>query len=127
MSERKSLDTIIKNVRELANEYPDAVYRTPEGWEDDTKCSYIEGKAGNGEGCIIGQASIGSLVKTLDSVSHTSIIKEVITNLQGRHLKDVTSEKINWLQEVQTKQDIGETWFEAVQHADEQVGEIGKK
>jgi hypothetical protein len=119
----RSLDDIIENVRDLAEQYPDAVYRS--GMHG--LCSYTSGKAENGpdgEGCLLGQASISSFFEDYDlSLNERVMVHSVICKLEREGLlKDVTDQKVKWLKEVQYYQDRRNTWSEAVRGADQMIG-----
>lgn len=124
MVEPKSIDTIIKNVRKIAKEHPDAVYDSSSRIDH---YSYTAGEAGGGEGCIIGQASIGSFVHELD-ISEPIGIDSLVYELNSQDLLvDCTGKKVNWLSQVQTYQDAGHTWSYAVKRTDNVVGTVLKE
>lgn len=108
----KSLDTLIKNVRELADEYPDYVYRAD--------CTYISGGPGN-QGCIVGQASVAKMITNPDAGVPRDMNKNTFDSIVGHYpeeFTDVTEEKVDWLSKVQELQDNEEPWGQAVEKAD---------
>lgn len=106
------LPELIQAVRDLAAEYPDAVY-----FHDAAEvCSYSAGKAENGPdqcGCLIGQAM------------RLAGLPPVPSELDDRPVDDLTEgdtqEQRWWLRSVQRHQDIRCTWSKAVEAADELV------
>lgn len=118
----KSLDTIIENIRELADEYPDVVYSLEDTVDTGAECSYFKGEAGPGEGCIVGQASLSSLIEEA-GLDDKSTAGNKINHLRDKgYLTDVTRHKRNWVGQVQSLQDDEVAWGEAVNRADDEFG-----
>lgn len=108
---RKTVEAsaLIREVRALAREYPKAVYRPSRGSVD---CDYMKGVVENGpptRGCIVGQAMRRAGFRPLPG-EYTEIVRDV-TGIQG------TRQQIDWLSVVQTSQDEGSAWADAVKAA----------
>ncbi len=118
---------LIAEVRKLADQYPDAVYRMirhlpdEEGDTKDSQCMYDLGVVQDGppdEGCIFGQAARRlELRKGFEYLFDGFAGREnaIITTLKenGWHL-GMTAEEKDWMESVQMDQDSGKTWAEAV-------------
>jgi hypothetical protein len=99
-----------KTVRELATDAPDNVYEKP---DDFNTCCYSRGECTNGSvGCLIGQAMAkhGYDVSLLD-FDGSLLASEACAyfNIIGRTI---------WLNEVQSSQDEGHEWLQAISYAD---------
>lgn len=102
----KKASTLIKRIRKLAEQYPNATYQP-----GPTGCEYYTGHVKNGpitEGCLVGQAARG-YVKI---PSWFTGPVELLLELTG------PPKEWHWLEDVQTAQDIGKRWGWAVQEAD---------
>lgn len=105
-------------VREVAADYPKYVYDIPYG----NSCMYFhKGDDDNYScGCIIGHA-LHRLGVTLEDISEEYNFVGVWGLLQ-RHLSDLPLDfndaTVQWLSNVQSAQDRGETWSSAVKKAD---------
>lgn len=114
-----SVKEIEAKVRELASKYPDAEYQTP-----DTACYYTQGRVRNGperEGCLMGQALIELNPNEEEYLAHQDVGESVgIMDILGQ-MHDVPDdpETSRWLDRVQASQDGGQSWAEAIAHADE--------
>lgn len=108
---------LINKVRELAEENPSAIY---EGDQDG--CFYTIGEAGQGSGCIIGQA----LLK-LDPSLETNLIAMDVNPVGAKTLLEdylhmnLTTADIDWLVRVQTHQDEAKPWEDSVSIADAEI------
>lgn len=107
-------------VRELANKYPNAVYKN----SDNCGCYYGVGEVENGPlepGCLIGQA-----VRRLDPevFEHISENGDDVVSMmakQSKYFDNSTDDGQieNWLSIVQGQQDDSKTWSQAVKAADD--------
>lgn len=107
---------VINKVRDLAEAQPNFVYFKPEVEEDmGNGCLYVHGRGTENErgGCIVGQALMAlgvEIEKKHEANNASSVI---------RHMGiDHTDKEIQWLDNVQSSQDTGETWEFAVFSAD---------
>lgn len=121
------LNDLQKEVRRLANQYPNAIYQSPNGFNG---CYYNVGIVANGpdtEGCLLGQA-IRNLEPeifeaiTADSDDIVSLI--CIMNEDFDNSEDEEGDIEKWLSIVQGQQDGGKTWSEAVKIADLNMEEV---
>lgn len=105
---------IIEQVRLLAQERPDHVYRKRGAGRS---CGYAGDAIGStrGEGCIIGQALMRLGVRRADLVSLEGVVSSALPKL-GIHRYD-TDER-NWMSSVQKSQDTWSTWGRSVKDAD---------
>lgn len=108
-------------VRKLAEEYPHAVYKSP----DEGGCHYGLGEVENGPlelGCLIGQA-----IRRLDPevFEHISGNGDDVVCMMAEQSKyfdcsaDDDGQIENWLSIVQGQQDDRKTWSQAVKAADD--------
>lgn len=129
MLTEQDLDALISTVRQLAKQFPDAIY-------SEGKCLYTSGRAGNGQGCVLGQAAkicnpslyksmaisdkscgqYGTAIYEIPSVKNAKIDAE-------RQYHPHILNKINWLVEVQSLQDDETPWGECIKLADRQTDE----
>jgi hypothetical protein len=112
-------EELIRAVRELAAESPDAVYETDAA----NCCEYTRPACGNGCGCLIGQAIVRcdpdmkeSLVRFDDTRSVERKPLELNTGVCLSTSGNIVGE--DWLASVQDRQDNGATWSDAVAGAD---------
>ena len=128
---RRHPTTLVKRVRQLAKLFPNAKYRGPE--DGNGQCYYLRGVASDDEGevagygCIIGQASSGLISRDiLLQYEHSDVMS--ILNGEDEHGNDLfhvsQSYEHEWLATVQTRQDGGFTWGDAVAFADQSVGHL---
>lgn len=120
-----NLSELISEARKLAEEYPDVVYTNLV--DNRTMCSYVHGGPDD-KGCIIGQAAkrcnqeLYELFGTLEAGKSFGIgIFSVLNNDKidkNYSLLKIFSTEIWWLVGVQSKQDEGYTWSNAVKWAD---------
>lgn len=110
--------SIVDEVRRLANESPDAVYKND-------MCLYTKGSCGNGEGCLIGQAIVAwcpemkPYLKSMDAKSFAENRPFSVYNLKHYGIEHLlTREEIHWCRNIQSNQDRGITWKEAVRIED---------
>lgn len=120
-----TVEQVIGKVRELAEEYPNAVYQQV----NCGGCCYTIGnvKDGPGCGCIFGQAIKalgGELHETYNNIDCKYILKGFTDIPRAGYL---LYEKFNlklsisqesWCNKVQMMQDDGKTWSQAVAYAD---------
>ena len=106
-----SADQIEAEVLRLADAYPDTIYDAPEEslWNT-PKCSYIHGKAGPSEGCIFGQALQNLGVPQFVLKYHDGTIGPIDSLCKALNLP-----YRDYWGSIQSKQDCGKTWGEAVQ------------
>lgn len=107
-------------VRKLAADSPDTLYCKP---DDSIFCSYSKGACTNGSvGCIMGQAlvrcGLGTTLALAQKWGSINNFVLFITNTDLEKLPTPVVLTIRWLQEVQTQQDQGRTWRDAVALAD---------
>lgn len=120
-----TIDELMDKVREIASAEPDFRYRTEDSMGG--FCSYL-GPIGGGEGsgCIIGRALVGlgvdmSGIRGLEEVQHSSgpigeLLYDRVVDVDFDEEKDYS--KIVWLDLVQSRQDVGNTWSESVNYAE---------
>lgn len=107
---------VIAKARELAAARPKHVYLTPS--ESDSVCSYYRDRSGEpGQGCLFGQAL--ALLDITDPKEGESIFSVLLDH--GIPCSDSDSE---WLTAVQSSQDGGDPWGEAIRLADETIGAV---
>lgn len=118
-----TVQSVIKNIRDLAEERPDFVYEAPEfdASEGGPECLYVH--PGNQPGCIVGHALM------MDGVAAEALIKFDNTYANGIGVRagvvtanlcddTPTQQEQWWMDSVQSNQDSGKTWSESVQFAD---------
>lgn len=103
--------TIRLEVIRLANESPDAVYPSNE-----KLCSYLHGKCGNGNGCLVGQAIQNLYPKYFEL--HPDVIED--TGVQS--LPELTKVCKSWLEQIQLLQDACHPWGECLKEVQAQFG-----
>jgi hypothetical protein len=118
------VESLVTLVRELAIARPETVYRPC--WSEKSnsmgRCSYLAGACSDGSvGCLLGQAllALGFTTDHLQPVNHLGI-KEALEKLHPCQLTDHDYDQVRWLETVQSAQDNGQTWQEAVERADEE-------
>lgn len=107
-------DSLVDTVRELANKYPEAVYCNNGG-----RCEYAAGDVKNGPdtpGCVVGQGI------AIVAPEYSPKIRDSASSVAGLFGDLECSLKIRWLSVVQSKQDCGYTWSQAVNAADSFIG-----
>ena len=121
--QKEFLSQLVSAVRELAEEHPYARYRSPD--EKHGGCYYFSGRAGEGRGCIVGQA--------IQSLPPSPIADYVRDRAQEWDRKGpisiqllidfvpVDTPEISWLRVAQLQQDDNEPWGRCVCAADEYV------
>ncbi len=125
----KHIATLVKRVRALADQYPDAVYQSK-----GASCSYLAGTVEGGPdtpGCIVGQAAHGYIRK--DYLAQADIQGDNVggliryINAVNPHYLDtprqVSDSDQIWLQVVQSRQDSGDSWGDAIRWADKAVAD----
>ena len=119
-----TVDDVVKEVRSIAIERPDFIYlEQPLENEEDrsTNCSYLSAGlyTNEGEGCIVGQAlsKLGITDEELRRVENASAADALrAVGVEGSTRRD---RELNWLNSVQSQQDIGMTWGDAIAWADQ--------
>jgi hypothetical protein len=109
------LQLLLDEVRNIANERPDVTYQN----ED---CMYDTGKCSDGTvGCLIGQALTRLDIDPafLDRGSDTPDIASIID--REIYFEDCDDTNISWLANVQSYQDEGLSWREAIRLSDEHL------
>lgn len=111
-----TLKELQEKVREVASDYPKYVYK-PTGGE----CTYF--RKGENDGyscpdCIIGHA-LHRLGVTIEDIKNNNIVS--VRGLCRAYLPLSLSDDrtLEWLAEVQDRQDLGMPWAKAVKKADE--------
>jgi len=111
-----NVSKLILAVRSLAAAFPDFIYEKP---NKDSMCLYKRTRQPGGEmsGCIIGEALRKTGVSTagLDKAASSGINYQ----LDRVGLLPEDARQSVWLAEVQSEQDSGHTWAEAVRIADQ--------
>lgn len=127
--EKPDLRDVVKTVREIARENPDRIYRAR------TMCSYVTSDDNPGEGCLVGQALMWlgvprEFLACLEDSDpdHTGIhhllMSDCFTDYLRYDLDDPTDNTYtSWLKDVQSFQDIGYKWNQAVELADRKKAE----
>jgi len=124
MSNLITASDLIREVRAIASERPDFHYTYQEGAGLD--CSYVGVEIGNrtGEGCIVGQA-LARLDFDMGSVaeweSNGGSCGTTVFQLIDAYAIPHSREEANWLVWVQRRQDIGDSWAEAVETANKRA------
>ena len=113
-------EDLIQQVRQLAQDAPTNLY---EGNKDKMGCSYVKGPCSNGSvGCIIGQALIlcdESLTEYLSHEDRSTKQFELLHDIMFEDgMIELSLEDIEWIGDVQSRQDDGETWGDAVSKTD---------
>lgn len=114
--ENLSIDVLIKEVRALAREYPNAWYTSPlhEG-------SYFQGMVKDGPpgqyGCLIGQA----FQRLGKPVNYGPTIKCVLVQTGVEQPSGEWSREADWLDKVQGLQDQKKAWSTCLKIADELI------
>lgn len=114
MAERWSdPEEIAREVLALADEHPDAYYRAGE----DEVCSYSRGTAGDGVGCIFGQAlrRLGMPEEELASLDELNYGTSVsIAYVLDKIAPTTPSHLLATMSVVQKRQDLKDSWGDAV-------------
>jgi hypothetical protein len=122
------IENLVAKVRELARKRPNNIYQPvqtePKGYIPSFRCTYLGGTCTDGTvGCLVGQAlaAIGFTISRLESVDKLPI-EEALEKLiaRDRELTSKEYDQINWLNAVQTAQDTGKPWCNAVAIADQE-------
>lgn len=109
---------VIREIRRIASEQPEHVYRPPVACR--IGCSYVDSANAPGTGCIVGQAviALGLPVERLaewenghDETSSTIMLPAM--DIGGSRAE------LRWIRRVQSEQDQGKAWGEAVAIADQ--------
>jgi hypothetical protein len=106
---------LVKEIRKLAKKNPDFVYTNPD--PESTTCLYVHdaGTRHASPGCIVG-AGLANLGFSLSKLAENERRGAAIVTIGlGIDLDESTQ---NWLNNVQAKQDEGESWGVAVAFAD---------
>lgn len=113
-----TVDDVMAQVRALAAERPDYVYRPV---APGALCSYVTGQ--DGQGCIVGQAlmRLGVPKERLaasEADEGTAVpADELLQDLLDLDTAAMATNEVGWIMSVQTGQDSGETWGKAVAYA----------
>lgn len=116
---------IVAEVRRLANEYPDFVYSLPHAAGTCDNVTGGDPKYPDLKGCIIGQA-VRNLGFWIPECCRVWTVDQLLSRLhdanwqpkQGVAHQDIRGLLLGWLTVVQSAQDEGVSWSEAVQAAD---------
>lgn len=121
---------LMQEVRKLAEQFPDNRYGSSDGYDATAMCFYTKGKCSNKtKGCIYGQV--------LSALGY----KDRLTNIDANYSKsgdsmpgirevirqfalDISEAEVDWHSYVQSAQDKGMAWGEAVANADLKVDPI---
>jgi hypothetical protein len=124
-----NLSTIFWTVTRLAMANPDTKYKK-DTLGSGPNCKYAAGECSNGTvGCIIGQALKASGVTlkpewdTGNGNTASAIIDDLIEERIIEEPEQTGRYKI-WLDDVQGSQDTGDTWQEALNHANRRMTEL---
>lgn len=106
---------IINEVLRLAAENPDFVYQAPDYHPEETRgtCVYIHD--GNGS-CIVGQALVNKGIDPEEIERFEGLPADLMLSNLG--IKEEADQGQTWLDQVQSYQDTGTPWGEAVEEAD---------
>lgn len=110
-----TINQLIAKVREIAAKRPDFVYEVPDGGD---VCQYVHE---DGEpGCIFGHAftALGVEPDQLAKLDGVGVITGVLDKLEIEH----TEEERAWCAMVQSLQDTGDPWGEAVSESNALAG-----
>ena len=106
---------LLAEVEKLQSEFPDAVYKpNSDNWNGPSH-GYTVGSAGNGVGCIVGQAwqRLGVSVEEIESVEKT-VAESADTTAVGAMLEylgfNMDSSSVRALGAIQTRQDGNIQW-----------------
>jgi hypothetical protein len=116
-----TIDEIIERVRKLAEQSPDFVYTRPVNiMGEEGSCSYIHEETGKlVPGCVMGHVFVGLGMSPEELHKYEGyLIKNLVDELVGRCERADELEKRLWLGKVQSEQDSGHSWSEAVGRAD---------
>lgn len=114
---------VAKRVRKIAKKTPDFVY-TDQGSEDVEEgngCSYFGRSVTEpnvGQGCIVGQA-LQDLGVTREEMKKANIENLSASDALMRLGISSSDKHLHFLDTVQMRQDIGDTWERSVEHAKE--------
>ncbi len=122
-----TMSHIVHAVRRLAVLYPEATYRQP---DEMGACMYTVGDVTNGpiqEGCIIGQALIAEGVaedaSNMDTqeVGAPDMLRQLVNDSHlAQDIAGIDQSTVRqWFGWVQSTQDQGMTWAEAIRAADD--------
>ena len=103
---------IINEVRRLAADNPDYIYVSPGGSEY-SSCVYIHDGKGS---CIVGRALVNNGFDPEKVSQHEGLTADEMLVALG--IKEETDFEQVWLDRVQTLQDSGTPWADAVEEAD---------
>lgn len=110
---------LIKAVREVAAENPDHVYKSQNGGG----CNYTE--ADGSLGCIVGHAmaKLGKQLPPPGDYDMDMVTSSYVSSDAWSDLLDVgsASYESRWIRRVQSYQDTGSPWSEAVRLADTEI------
>lgn len=107
-----NIDILIKNIREAASQRGENIYSSPSS--ETSSCYYGKGTCTDGTvGCIFGQ--VWPELKAYEEESIFSILDSMNIG---------TSIQKSWCSEVQSNQDKGLSWREAVERADQKYPEV---
>jgi hypothetical protein len=127
-----TVSDVINQVRLLANQNPDFVYRPSYERTGHEGCSYVTGS--EGKGCIVGQAlaNLGVERSVLASVEGEHAVGAlvavgIVRSEDPHHASrgDAWSPEEKWLMAVQRQQDDSKPWSEAVARADQMHDALG--
>ena len=109
------IEQVVAWVRALAEEQPDFVY-TVVG----NDCKY-EPDADNPNGCIVG-AAMRNFGKSVDGRAYNGYAaQDAVRKSLGMDLIEAPTIHARWINWVQTRQDTGRSWSEAVKQADREI------
>lgn len=117
-----------QEIRDYVKKFPNVRYVTSSD-DPGAMCFYTKGKCSNGsKGCLYGQvlSNLGykDLLKSIDNsyvpndVTSMPSIKQVLTKDLEVDL-ELDGAELNWHETVQAAQDEGNTWADAIEHADD--------
>ena len=113
-------EQLIETVRAVAHEHPNFVYNSHE--VPGKACFYRNEITGEPD-CIIGRAldALGVLPEEMGLNNTVSVLILLGTLSDSGLVEEISQSQMNWLCRVQSYQDSGDTWGDAVRKADKWV------
>lgn len=112
-----TVDDIKRTIIDLAEEKPDFIYRPIKQFDEDnepiTTCSYVTGE--DDVGCIVGQALMRLGVSLFTLLTQEN--KTASQAIRGIFPNQFSWEDLDWIDTVQSNQDNGFDWKNAVERA----------
>lgn len=109
-----TIHDVVAEVRSIASAHPDYTYRQDNEAEG-ASCSYVNNMDGTTGGCIVGRALQNLGMTREELIKYEN--KNAFVMLADIFFSDGVKER-HWVSGVQSDQDMGLTWGEAVENAD---------